>query len=686
MPNTTQPVTTPSGGTLGVSCYSSSSHLSPLVDLRKNGTRIWSQTPSAGTDPCPHTAIADAAGNVYAVLSTSDGSELRAYSPAGVVRWTVSLGSASPWRTDNIALGWNGSLFLQLFNGSGALVEGFSEATGARTFDVGEYDGDGIYPYSGGIALAQPQGTVYYSYRGKEIGSTQLSVLSAYEAYSAAGGPDGTVFVAGWESSCGSKTFSVSKITPAGLAWTKTDPDETVCGQTSLSATPDGGVVLSWNQGAGSWLYRSYDSSGSVRWTESPPDVPASATGYGGYIAPIVDESGDVGLPYEYSYACADQSLTCQGFQIDLVSENTGGETYAPVVVQHAPGNAYLDGADAGPGYLYVGAAADSSGGTTSNTIDGFAVPGLTVSYPASLEPGQPLPAHRYVAMGDSIPYGHGLADPGTKGHDGLPPNQPPSPRAYPSLVANAMGYRLSVRSSYCTISGGQLAVSGAPMSPKNDTGKWADCSSGGREPSVLPTELDAASLASSPPELVTIQGGADDINFAGCLEYALGAPGILGGEKCSSGNSVTPTIAARLTNVTAALTTLLSQIKSETGGVTRIAVVNYYQPIPAPGDFKSDGSQLCKLLSLHKRGAYHDAEVIQAALNGAIAKAVAKFPKVKLVNISKILGATHGMCAAHPWLFTGSLTDGNFWRAVHPTAAGQAAIARAVEQVVGRA
>ena len=71
MPNTTQPVTTPSGGTLAVSCYSSSSHLSPLVDLRKNGTRIWSQTPSAGTDPCPHTAIADAAGNVYAVLSTS---------------------------------------------------------------------------------------------------------------------------------------------------------------------------------------------------------------------------------------------------------------------------------------------------------------------------------------------------------------------------------------------------------------------------------------------------------------------------------------------------------------------------------------------------------------------------------------------------------------------------------------
>jgi hypothetical protein len=204
--------------------------------------------------------------------------------------------------------------------------------------------------------------------------------------------------------------------------------------------------------------------------------------------------------------------------------------------------------------------------------------------------------------------------------------------------------------------------------------------------PSVLPTELNAANMAGSPPELVTIQAGADDINFGGCLEYALGAPGILGGTKCSSGDSVTPTVAAKLAYVTSALETVISNIRSETKGTTRIAVVNYYQPIPPPVDFRSDGSQLCTLLDAHKRGTYHDATVIQAALNAAIAKAVTKYPRVTLVNIGTILGVTHGICTSHPWLFTGSFFDGDFWRAVHPTARGQAAIAKAVEAVVGPA
>ena len=46
----------------------------------------------------------------------------------------------------------------------------------------------------------------------------------------------------------------------------------------------------------------------------------------------------------------------------------------------------------------------------------------------------------RYVALGDSVPYGFGLANPTTTKHSGLPPNQPPSRDAYPSVLAKSSG------------------------------------------------------------------------------------------------------------------------------------------------------------------------------------------------------------------------------------------------------
>ncbi len=390
MPDSTQPISTPSGGVLGVACYSTSSSLAPLVDLEGSGATIWSAPAAADADPCAgsaKTGIAAGDGSVYAVISTPTATLLRAYSPLGAVKWTVPLDGV-PFRTDRMALGWNGSVFVQLSDGRNALVEGFSEATGKRTFDVSEYDGDGIYPYPDGIALAQPQGAEYYNYQGALIGSTQLTALSSYEAYSAAGGANGAVFLAGWEGSCGSNKFSVSKVTPTGLAWTKTDAAQTVCGQTALSATPDGGVVLAWNQGVGSWLYRSYSGTGAVRWTESPPGTPANAVGQGGYIAPIVDQAGNIGLPYEYSYTCANPSLTCRAFQIDFVTEASGTEKLPPAVQEDPPDDVQLDGADVGPGHLYVGATTyDQATGTGASAIEGFALPGLALSYRVSLEP-----------------------------------------------------------------------------------------------------------------------------------------------------------------------------------------------------------------------------------------------------------------------------------------------------------
>jgi lysophospholipase L1-like esterase len=293
--------------------------------------------------------------------------------------------------------------------------------------------------------------------------------------------------------------------------------------------------------------------------------------------------------------------------------------------------------------------------------------------------------AHRYVAFGDSVPYGHGLANPETVVNDDLPPDQAPSPLAYPSLVALKLGYTMTNRLDGCVLASDQLSVSGALMSLSNaGTGKDTNCNPSQPTKSVLSTELNAARLAQDPPQLVTIQAGANDINFSGCLIYELSGVGTA----CTSGTAVTSAIAAKLVNIENALTSLIVSIKQATHDTTRIVAVNYYQPVPAQSDFYEDGSGLC--LALARTGVTvprQHALIIQSALNGAIASVIRNHPEVTLVDISRLLGGfgtpttAHAMCTRAPWLFSGSL--GNDWRAVHPTSGGQIAIATAIEAKV---
>jgi lysophospholipase L1-like esterase len=303
-----------------------------------------------------------------------------------------------------------------------------------------------------------------------------------------------------------------------------------------------------------------------------------------------------------------------------------------------------------------------------------------------------PPPQGRYVALGDSVPYGHGLANPRTVSHDGLPPSQPPSDEAWPSLVAHALGYQMTIRPVYCVLSGDQLTVSGAPMF-SIDSGAWTDCSTTATHPAVFPDEVDAANISADPPALVTIQAGADDINFGGCLEYVLGFPGVAGGTKCTSKGRVTSHVATLLTNVTTGLVDTLREISQESKGTAKVLVVNYYLPVPTRADFVSDGSQLCVALKAHNlsNGVYHQAVVIQSALNAALQAGVTRAQKLgysaRMANIADVFGGlgspSHGMCTAQPWVFTGSSRDAIFWRAVHPNGLGQAAIANAVENQI---
>ncbi len=71
-----------------------------------------------------------------------------------------------------------------------------------------------------------------------------------------------------------------------------------------------------------------------------------------------------------------------------------------------------------------------------------------------------PSVSTRAVALGDSVPYGHGLANPYLTPQIGLPAgavSQGPSTQAYPSLVAGDLGLTMTVRSTNCHLTGDQL-------------------------------------------------------------------------------------------------------------------------------------------------------------------------------------------------------------------------------------
>ena len=217
-----------------------------------------------------------------------------------------------------------------------------------------------------------------------------------------------------------------------------------------------------------------------------------------------------------------------------------------------------------------------------------------------------PLPAPqsstRAVDLGDSVPYGHGLANPYVTPRPGLPArdvSQGPALQAYPSLVARALGLSMTVRNDNCDLTGDQLAISGAVADPADDTAHDTQCPVPPQQTRNLNTELAHADLAEHPARLVLLQAGADDIDFGNCLEYQLGrvfGVGIGLGTQCVVNGTVTAAVATTLAH---ARTSLADAIESMAPHAGTIAVLNYYQPVPTPSTRPSSYSrQLPKSMS----------------------------------------------------------------------------------------
>ncbi len=350
-------------------------------------------------------------------------------------------------------------------------------------------------------------------------------------------------------------------------------------------------------------------------------------------------------------------------------------------------------------------------------------------------------PTTRAVALGDSVPYGHGLANPYQTPQLGLPSSavsQGPSPLAYPSLVAHALGLSMTVRPTNCRLVKDQLAISGAVADASDNTARDTQCPAPPLQTRNLADEVASAGLVAHPARLVLLQAGADDIDFAGCLENELVR--VLGfdigfGATCVGNGTVTQAVAEKLAAVRASLAATIEELAPHT---KTVAVLDYYQPIPQPGQIV-DGSVhsqagtnlVCSALESNAGSTTAAAQVVLVALNRAIAGAVADarahhVANVRLVDVSGTMNG-HGLCTANPWVFsaegipattlsgdlarilaanactaTDAVHPSSFcrslqasalgavsnlkryvWRVAHPTAAGQQALALATERAL---
>ena len=374
-------------------------------------------------------------------------------------------------------------------------------------------------------------------------------------------------------------------------------------------------------------------------------------------------------------------------------------------------------------------------------------VGGVVLATRSARSPAPTAPAltsTRAVALGDSVPYGHGLHNPYLTPQVGLPAawvSQGPSSAAYPSQVASHFGLTMTVRPTNCALTGDQLAISGAVADAADNTARDGQCPVPSQQARNLGDEVEAAALSRHPARLVTIQDGADDIDFAQCLLHQLASVGgvALGlGTQCVQNGAVTPAVAAKLADVR---TSLASAIEGMAPDVGTIAVLDYYQPIPSPSQIADDTSAshlhtnlVCSGLEANAASTAAAAHVVLDALNSSIAGAVADARAQHVTNVRLIDVAStfegHGICTTDPYVFSGepvpdatlaadaadilaakTCTDtdalhgaaactgltasatraeaeleGYVWRAAHPDSAGQRALAAAAEdQLRGR-
>src|SRR6204780_48273 len=95
---------------------------------------------------------------------------------------------------------------------------------------------------------------------------------------------------------------------------------------------------------------------------------------------------------------------------------------------------------------------------------------------PAPTVAPSPATSTRAIALGDSVPYGHGLANPYLTPQIGLPAGAGSAGPAPRTLVAKDLGLTMTVRPTNCPLPGDQLAISGAVADADDNTSRDGQC------------------------------------------------------------------------------------------------------------------------------------------------------------------------------------------------------------------
>lgn len=370
------------------------------TDLTSGGSQLWQLPEVLNRTPDCMDAATDGEGNTYTLTEESAGQPVvESLSPTGTIRWSVPTDGFTSFRTQPV-LGAKGSVFFSMWNGAYAKVVGYDEKTGATTLEHQFYDVTGLHAYSGGLIVVNTDSQVIYlGYEGTVLAEYSTGPpISAYVAYSNASGAGGTLFVAGYNEGCGSEGHaSVEKFTPTGLAWTWTDP-ATYCTQTSLAATPEGGVIFARSEANPSAYFTSISASGSELWTDNMPGPIGPANG-AGYFPVRVDVNGVVALPATNIYRCPVQPEEgCLGAQVELRSAQTEARVGEPVQLQGSGEYGFeLRGDAIGTERLYItGEVLEPS---ATPLLDAFSISGLGEDYQVALQeqltgqPSSPPPA-----------------------------------------------------------------------------------------------------------------------------------------------------------------------------------------------------------------------------------------------------------------------------------------------------
>jgi hypothetical protein len=392
------PTTTPAGNVIA--------NANPLEELTPAGAQVWQVPATASPQPIAGVATTtDVNGNTYVPVQDNNGRYLESLDKTGASRWTTA--PLFTYACCEMALGWDGHVYITgRPNPSTTHILGFDEATGAQTLDIVTGDVTNLFAYPGGLIQVAGNTVSYYSYQGQPIGSVSGGApLSSYVGYSSASGGNGLVFNAGHSSfsqfSCSAP--SVEAITPAGIKWTWTAPDNFGCG-TFLTATPDGGVILTTQSGSAA---ASISSTGTTRWTYTPT-APHSAVAE--LYPAIVDVNGNVALPFSYQYSTPN-SLVAVGTEIDFVTQGSSSIANPSLVLEEGTCDrsrmASYSSVDVGANQLYVALVIDCPDQTVQ-TIQAYGEPGFGTNYRLSANTPDYNPPP-YVGLGDSYSSGEGL-------------------------------------------------------------------------------------------------------------------------------------------------------------------------------------------------------------------------------------------------------------------------------------